>query len=333
MCLYPKLILNKRYCPTKKNGGIIPPCPDNRLKYVAAACGQCYECRKQKQRQWLVRMNEELKNNPNAYFITLTVDDSNMKKLIKECKSKEENDIATYALRMGLERIRKTYGKSVKHWCITELGEDKDRIHIHGIVWGIGSDQKFKEKWKYGIVWVGKYVSSRTINYITKYMLKVDEKHKEFQGKVLCSKGIGANYAKSINARNNKFKGSETNETYRLPNGAKLNLPIYYRNAIYTEEEREALFLSKVEKGIVWICGEKCNIDDERAYMNLLNYHRSRASRLYGDNPTDWDKKKYLKRLKDQRNVHQRAMQRVGAMRRAGAMQTAPCGMSSLFSM
>lgn len=332
MCLYPKLILNRRYCPTKKNGGIVPPCPDNRLKYVTAACGQCYECRKQKQRQWLVRMNEELKNNPNAYFITLTIDDNNMKKLIRECKSKEENDIATYALRMCLERIRKTYGKSVKHWCVTELGEDKDRIHIHGIVWGIGSDQKFKEKWKYGIVWVGKYVSSRTVNYITKYMLKVDEKHKEFQGKVLCSKGIGVGYAKSFNARNNKFKGSDTNETYRLPNGAKLNLPIYYRNAIYTEEEREALFLSKVEKGIVWICGEKCNIDDERAYMSLLNYHRSRASRLYGDNPTDWDKKKYLKRLKDQRNVHQRAMQRVSAMRHAGAMQTAPCGTDSLFS-
>ena len=73
MCLYPKLILNRRYCPTKKNGGIVPPCPDNRLKYVTAACGQCYECRKQKQRQWLVRMNEELKNNPNAYFITPTI--------------------------------------------------------------------------------------------------------------------------------------------------------------------------------------------------------------------------------------------------------------------
>lgn len=332
MCLYPKLILNKRYCPTKKNGGVVPPCPDNRLKYVTAACGQCYECRKQKQRQWLVRMNEELKNNPNAYFITLTISDENMKKLIKECKSKDENDIATYALRMCLERIRKKYGRSVKHWCITELGEDKDRIHIHGIVWGIGSDQKFKEKWNYGIVWIGNYVSSRTINYITKYMIKVDNKHKEFQGKILCSIGIGSQYAKSINAANNKFKGNETNETYRLPNGAKLNLPIYYRNAIYTEEEREALFLSKVEKGIVWICGEKCNIDDERAYMNLLNYHRSRASRLYGDNPTDWDKKKYLKRLKDQRNVRQRAMQRVGAMRRTGAMQTAPCGMGSLFS-
>ena len=85
--------------------------------------------------------------------------------------------------------------------------------------------------------WVGKYVSSKTINYITKNMLKVDERHKEYQGKVLCSKGIGTNYAKSINAKNNKFKGSKTNETYKLPNGAKLNLPIYYRNAIYTEEE------------------------------------------------------------------------------------------------
>ena len=125
MCLYPKLILNKRYCSTKKSGGIVPPCPDNRLKYVTAACGQCYECRKQKQRQWLVRMNEELKNNPNAYFITLTIDDNNMKKLIKECKSKEENEVATKAIRLCMERIRKKTGKSVKHWFITELGHEK----------------------------------------------------------------------------------------------------------------------------------------------------------------------------------------------------------------
>ena len=61
MCLYPKLILNKRYTPTKKNKGVIPPCPDERLKYVTAACGECYECRKQKQRAWVTRMTEELK--------------------------------------------------------------------------------------------------------------------------------------------------------------------------------------------------------------------------------------------------------------------------------
>ena len=73
MCLYPKLIKNKRYCSTKKNGGIIPECPDERLKYVTAACGKCYECRKQKARAWQVRMSEETRQNPNALFVTLTI--------------------------------------------------------------------------------------------------------------------------------------------------------------------------------------------------------------------------------------------------------------------
>ena len=71
MCLYPKLILNRKYLPNKKNGGTPPKCPDERLRYVTAACGKCYECRKQKARGWLVRMEEELRHNPNAIFITL----------------------------------------------------------------------------------------------------------------------------------------------------------------------------------------------------------------------------------------------------------------------
>ena len=33
----------------------------------------------------------------------------------------------------------------------------------------------------------------------------------------------------------NKYKGEDTKETYRCKNGAKINLPIYYRNKIYTE--------------------------------------------------------------------------------------------------
>ena len=40
MCLYPKLIKNRRYVPNKKNGGVPPQCPDERLLYVTAACGK-----------------------------------------------------------------------------------------------------------------------------------------------------------------------------------------------------------------------------------------------------------------------------------------------------
>lgn len=311
MCLYPKLILNKKYCSTKKNKGVIPPCPDERLRYVTAACGECYECRKQKQRAWVTRMTEELKQNPNAGFYTLTIDDEHYKKLSKECKSKDENTIATYALRMFLERIRKKLKKSIKHWCITELGHEKsERIHLHGIFWGCGIESIIREKWQNGFIFTGNYVSQRTINYITKYMLKTDLDHPKFKGKVLCSAGIGKGYEKSTNAENNKFKGKDTNETYRLPNGAKTNLPIYYRNKIYSEEEREALFLSKVEKGIIWICGEKCFIDDYSSYINLLEYHRNRASKLYHDNPQNWEEAKYLRRLERQRNTRKKTMRK-----------------------
>ena len=95
MCLYPKLIPNKRYLPTKKNGGVPPVCPDERLRYVTAACGDCYECRKQKQRQWIVRMSEENRQTPDAYFLTLTIDDKSYKQISKKYKLKDNNDIAT----------------------------------------------------------------------------------------------------------------------------------------------------------------------------------------------------------------------------------------------
>ena len=47
----------------------------------------------------------------------------------------DNNEIATKAIRLCLERIRKQTGKSIKHWFITELGHEKtERLHLHGIV-------------------------------------------------------------------------------------------------------------------------------------------------------------------------------------------------------
>ena len=120
-----------------------PACPDERLKYVTAACGDCLECRKQKQRAWKVRMNEEIRNNPNAYFMTLTIDNESYAKLQADAEDKTDNDIATKAIRLCLERVRKQTGKSVKHWFITEMGHGKtERLHLHGIVWGLGNGKK-----------------------------------------------------------------------------------------------------------------------------------------------------------------------------------------------
>ena len=133
-------------------------------------------------------------------------------------------------------------------------------------------------------------------------MLKIDEKHPKFRGKVLCSAGIGSGYLKREDAKRHVYKPNETNESYRMRNGGKLNLPIYYRNKLFTEKGREKLFLEKIEKGIVYVLGIKIDLKTEESrYMGVLISERERCERLYHDNPKDWDKRKYLNRLRKQR--------------------------------
>ena len=132
-------------------------------------------------------------------------------------------------------------------YCIKRI----EKCLIQRIVWGIGTDKLITDKWNYGITFTGFFVNEKTIQYITKYMTKIDEKHKDFIGKVLCSKGIGAGYIKRDDAKKHTYKPYrdwETIETYRLRNGSKINLPIYYRNQLFTEEEKEALFLDKIDR-------------------------------------------------------------------------------------
>lgn len=112
---------------------------------------------------------------------------------------------------------RKQTGKSIKHWFITELGHEKtERLHLHGIVWGIGTDKLITNKWNYGITFTGFFVNEKTIQYITKYMTKIDEKHKDFIGKVLCSKGIGAGYVKRDDCKKTYIQTGKNNRNLQI---------------------------------------------------------------------------------------------------------------------
>lgn len=309
MCLYPKLIKNPKYKPNKKNGGNPPFCQDPRLLYIPAACGECYECRKKKQREYQIRLQEEIRTS-HGEFITLTIDENNLKKMSKELKKENkkiwerakeinalENEIATISLRRFLERVRKETGKSIKHWCITELGEEKGRIHIHGIFFGNEIVEIIKKKWNYGFTYIGQYVNERTVMYITKYMFKTCEYNPLFKGKVLSSAGIGAGYVSRYDSSRNKFNDKNTNETYQFRNGVKVNLPNYYKNKIYTEEEKEKLWLNKLDEGVIYIMGEKINARNPMEFSKCLEYYQARAIQLGGMPKENWQKAKYLRRL------------------------------------
>ena len=108
-----------------------------------------------------------------------------------------------------------------------------------------------------------------------------------------------------MNAKNNEYRGKDTNTTYRLPNGAKINLPTYYKNKLYTEEEKEELWKAKLDKGKVYVMGEECDIDDQESYTKLLQYHQARAKKIMRYDEIQWEKEKYKKRLQRQRkDIH-----------------------------
>lgn len=306
MCLYPQYFKNPKYLPNKKNKGRPPICLDRRLLYIPAKCGCCIECRKEKQREWRVRLEEELRSN-FGYFTTLTISPEGIEEIEKKTGlewEKNPNEIATKALRLFLERARKDTGKSIKHWCVTELGEDKDRIHLHGIFFGQKSAGLIRKHWKYGFVFIGDYCNSRSINYMTKYMLKVDIKHPEFKQIVLASPGIGDEYMNRRDYLWQKQNYKNINvAAYTFRNGTKMAMPKYYKNKIFTDDEREIMWINNLNRGLLWIYGEKVKANDWKTIDNLRRYWQKFGREVMGDDPIAWNAMKERRKEEKQRRA------------------------------
>lgn len=321
MCLFPKLIDNPKYRVNKKNGGNIPAVRDYRVLKVPIGCGNCMECRKQKANNWRTRLFEDIKVNNNAKFVTLTFNNDSLINLAKEFPKLDgyllENQIATKAVRLFLERWRKKYTKSVRHWLVTELGQsNSERIHIHGLIW-TDNIEAISERWQYGIVTIGEskflngkrldnnsigYVNENTINYIVKYVHKSDTLHAEYKSIVLTSAGIGSSYTNTHNAKLNKFNGSNTIDQYTTYKGNKCQLPIYYRNKLYTEEEREQLWLTKLDHQKRFVLGKEIDTSTPEGETNywkaLKDAQRLNKELKYGSDAIDWERKRYENELR-----------------------------------
>lgn len=319
MCLYPKLIINKKYTATKKNSGNIPIMKDERTKYVPIGCGKCMECLRKKSRNWQVRLHEEIKTDTSGLFVTLSYSNESLKELEKKVLNNHyktineirentnkyieweldgydlDNAIAKWSIRKFLERWRKKYKTSVKHWLVSELGQkNTERLHIHGLLFTTETKETIEKIWKYGNIWIGDYVNGKTINYIVKYINKQDSLHKHYIPVVLCSPGIGNNYIKSKTVKINRFQGKDTKEYYITNNNIKLPLPIYYRNHIYTDDQKEDLWINILDKEERWINGIKVDVSkNEDDYNKLLKYHRAMNRRLGYPEDENHNEKEY----------------------------------------
>lgn len=317
MCLYPRIIRNPKYRANKKNGGYVPIPSDNRARWIAIGCGECIECKQKKSREWRVRLSEEFKRHPNCSFVTLTFSEENLLKYRQLAHDELDNENKLYcdiyeidnvaakiAIRQMLERHRKKTGKSIKHWLITERGhQNTRRIHIHGLLWerfnqegrGKNGNYDLNKLWNNGWCFNGDYVGLKTITYISKYITKHDKDNEGFHGKIMTSAGIGKGYIYSKNVNRNRYDGKKTCTTYQLNNGKEVDLPIYYRNKIYTEREREKLWMQLLDKQERWVLGVKTDISmGLERYENLVSIGRM-ISQNAGYRIPEWTTEEYKK--------------------------------------
>lgn len=173
-------------------------CPEG---YMYVPCGRCAECLRARRNAWRTRLIHECHfgGHRRALFVTLTISPKYYETYCKE---------PAKAVRRFADLIRKTYGRSMRYFFVTELGDEKGRLHFHGIIWDPpflrGRDyrrnpsykvinRRLRHFWKIGATWVG-WCDARTCSYIVKYITKPDENHPNYRPRVFCSPGIGGCY-------------------------------------------------------------------------------------------------------------------------------------------
>ena len=166
-----------------------------------------------------------------------------------------------------------------------------------------------EERWRNGWVHIGEYCNEKTINYIVKYITKVDNDHKNYKAKVFASAGIGSNYVYFIDEKRNKqngrgikfnkYNGEDTKEYYLTKEGFKISLPMYYRNHIYNEEEKEKLWVNKLNKKEKYVDKVKYQLEtdeDIAIYLNALKTaQKDNIKNGYGQRK--WKEDKYTNLL------------------------------------
>lgn len=296
MCLYPKLIRNRRYLPTKKNNYNPPACTDERKRFVPASCGVCKECREKKAKEWTIRCEWELKTlNEKAYGVTLTFADE----YLDGNEDVDPNEFCQRAVRLFIKRWVKKYHKSIRYWLIPEIGQNNtERVHMHGLMWTNEPPIEINNIWKYGNTEI-KTATLDAIPYALKYFLKPDKKHKNFKGKIIASKGIGKKFIYSHDAK--KVQQMEESEYVKTRAGYKTAVPMYWRRKLFTEEELDEKWTRLLDKNVRYIQGEKIDIstkEGEDEYYRALEYYQKLNTEL-GFNQSPWDRALYKKSRKN----------------------------------
>jgi len=178
---------------------------------------------------------EEDKVSSSSLFITLTYDTLKIPITKRGFMTLQKRDVQLF-----MKRLRKANKNKLKYFLCGEYGGKTKRPHYHVILFN-ANIETIQKAWQNGYVHYGQ-VSEASVGYTLKYMMKPnrvpehqnDDRDKEFQ---LMSKGLGHNY---ISDSSILWHKADIKERLYCPlkDGKKIAMPRYYKEKIYSRDER-----------------------------------------------------------------------------------------------
>lgn len=220
-------------CPTPYQLAGTPEEPGQKVP-----CGQCGACRHNRRVEWSFRLKEELKHSETCYFITLTYAPEHLPHIDTDTRG----TLVKQDLQKFIKRLRRRQERSSctspRYYGVGEYGSKLGRPHYHVIIFNASQDviQDLPKLWKFGNTRADP-ISDARIHYVTKYHVNFDKKsHKNTREPefALMSKkpGIGAKYIDRA-----KKWHQENQNLYVINNGYKQNIPRYFKDKIFTEDQ------------------------------------------------------------------------------------------------
>ena len=202
-------------------------------------CGKCIECLARRVSGWSFRLLKEAELSSSAFFVTLTYDTDHVPITNKGFMTLEKRDI-----QLWMKRLRKLETNKLKYYLCGEYGGKTKRPHYHVILFNLTDINNIQKTWQKGEIHTGQ-VEPASVGYTLKYVSKPskipihqhDDRSKEFS---LMSKKMGMNYLtpQMIFYHRNDL----LNRMYiTLKDGKKIAMPRYYKDKIYTQNEKEQI--------------------------------------------------------------------------------------------
>lgn len=226
-------------------------------------CRKCIPCLIRRQRAWVSRLTEELREHPYNYFITLTyapehlpstedgvvsVFKPHLIKLNRDLRKRFQQGKFTfhYETREGLpmEESFDLPDIHYKYYLTSEYGPAGHLPHYHGVFYNMPEDRYlveclFKECWPYGFVSVFPAMEGAA-GYVSKYLVTDGVGKESYTDPysvspfALMSKGIGLSYVRRML---DYHQADWQNRCFTQYRGVKGSMDRYLKHKVFTEDQ------------------------------------------------------------------------------------------------